>query len=319
MAGSFILASELYVGVDKKHNKSYDFIQWFIKKEMSDCFGRERHGMERIESASNTKIKWAASLHQRKERKHRGEFVAEGVRLVETAAASDWPLRFCIATETALVNERVQRIVVELESKGCPIYVVSPNIYKKASATESPQGILLVMESVQNTLAELSAKNNSLVIVLDRIQDPGNVGTMIRTADAAGCSGVIATVGTADLFSDKVVRSSMGSLFHLPLVTEADAEEVIAFARERDISFLAAALDPSATPHFSADYRKASAVVFGNEGEGVSSLFLASAEHIYIPMLGRAESLNVATSSAIVLYEALRQRCCFNADSSKQR
>lgn len=273
--------------------------------------------MERIESASNAKIKWAASLHQRKERKRRGEFVAEGVRLVETATASDWPLRFCIATESAFADERVQGIVAVLESKGCPIYAVSPNVYKKASATESPQGILLVMESVQSNLAELSAKNNPLFVVLDRIQDPGNVGTIIRTADAAGCSGVIAIEGTADLFSDKVVRSSMGSLFHLPLVMEVGAEEVIAFAREHNISCLAAALDPSATPHFSADYRKASAVVFGNEGEGVSSLFLESAEHIYIPMLGRAESLNVATSAAIVLYEALRQR--YREDSSQQR
>lgn len=275
--------------------------------------------MERIESASNAKIKWAASLHQRKNRERCGEFVAEGVRLAEMAAASDWPLRFCIVTESALAGERVRKIIDALEAKGCPIFVVPPNVYKKASATETPQGVLLVMESVRSSLAELPAKGNPLFVVLDRIRDPGNVGTIIRTADAAGCSGVIAIDGTADLFSDKVVRSSMGSLFHLPLVTEADAEEVIAFARERDISFLAAALDPSATPHFSADYRKASAVAFGNEGEGVSSLFLASAEHIYIPMLGRAESLNVATSSAIVLYEALRQRCCFNADSSRQR
>lgn len=273
--------------------------------------------MERIESASNAKIKWAASLHQRKNRERRGEFVAEGVRLAETAAASDWPLRFCIATESALAGERVRKIVDALEARGCPVFAVPPNVYKKASATESPQGVLLVMESVGSSLSVLSAKGNPLFVVLDRIQDPGNVGTIIRTADAAGCSGVIAVKGTADLFSDKTVRSSMGSLFHLPLVTEAKAEDVVAFARERGISCFAAALDPSATPHFSADFRKSAAVVFGNEGEGVSPMFLESAEKIYIPMVGRAESLNVATSAAIVLYESFRQR--YNADSSQQR
>ena len=273
--------------------------------------------MERIESASNAKIKWAASLHQRKNRERRGEFVAEGVRLVEMAAASDWPIRFCVVTESALDGERVQKIVDVLEAKGCPIFAVPPNVYKKASATESPQGILLVMESVRSSLSALPAKENPLFVVLDRIQDPGNVGTIIRTADAAGCSGVIAVEGTADLFSDKTVRASMGSIFHLPVVAEARPEDVIAFARERDISFFAAALAPSATLYFSAEYRKSSAVVFGNEGEGVSSLFLESAEKIYIPMVGRAESLNVATSAAVVLYEALRQR--HSADSSQQR
>lgn len=273
--------------------------------------------MERIESASNAKIKWAASLHQRKERKRRGEFVAEGVRLAETAAASGWPLRFCVVTESALANARVRSIVAALETKSCPIFVAPPNVYKKASATESPQGILLVMEAARSSLSALPAEGNPLFVVLDRIQDPGNVGTIIRTADAAGCSGVIALDGTADLFSDKTVRASMGSVFHLPLVTEVSTEDVVMFARERGLSCLAAALDPSAMPHFSVDYRKAVAVVFGNEGEGVSPRFLESAEKIYIPMAGRAESLNVATSAAVVLYEAFRQR--YNADSSQQR
>ena len=275
--------------------------------------------MERIESASNAKIKWAAALHERKNRERRGEFVAEGVRLAETAAASDWPLSFCIVAEFALRGERVQRLLETLREKKCPVYVVPPHVYKKASATESPQGVLLVMKTVRNSLSNLAVRNDALFVVLDRIQDPGNAGTIVRTADAAGCSGVIAIDGTVDLFSDKTVRASMGSIFHLPVVAEARAEDVIAFARERGISCLASALEPSATPHFSADYRNASAVIFGNEGEGVSPLFLESAETIYIPMVGRAESLNVATSAAIVLYEAFRQRYSRKDDSSQQR
>ncbi len=273
--------------------------------------------MERIESASNAKIKLAASLHQRKEREHRGEFVAEGVRLAETAALSGWPLSFCIVTESALANDRVQGILGMLREKECPVYVVPPNVYKKASATESPQGVLLVMKTVQSSLSNFSVGKNSMVVVLDRIQDPGNAGTIIRTADAAGCSGVIAMEGTVDLFSDKAVRSSMGSLFHLPVVTHVKGEEWTTFAKEQGISCYAALLDKASAPYFAKDYRRASAVVFGNEGNGVSGDILDGAEPIYIPMSGKAESLNVATSAAIVLYEAFRQR--YGSNSSQQR
>ena len=273
--------------------------------------------MERIESASNAKIKLAASLHQRKERERRGEFVAEGVRLAETAALSGWPLSFCIVAEPALANERVQGILGILREQACPVYVVPPNVYKKASATESPQGILLVMKTVQSFLSKLDAGNDALFVVLDRIQDPGNAGTIIRTADAAGCSGVIAMEGTVDLFSDKVVRSSMGSLFHLPVVPNVKGSEWMTFAQRHGISCYAALLDKEATPYFTRDFCKASAVVFGNEGNGVSGDILDGAEPIYIPMDGKAESLNVATSAAIVLYEAFRQR--YNAASSQQR
>lgn len=273
--------------------------------------------MERIESASNTKIKLAASLHQRKERERRGEFVAEGVRLAETAVLSGWPLSFCIVAEPALVNDRVQGILGILREKECPIYVVPPNVYKKASATEAPQGLLLVMKTVQSSLSNLAVAKDSMFVVLDRIQDPGNAGTIIRTADAAGCSGVIAIEGTVDLFSDKAVRSSMGSLFHLPVVVHLEGKKWAAFAKERGISCYAALLDKAATTYFSKDYRKVSAVIFGNEGNGVSGDILDGAEPIYIPMVGRAESLNVATSAAIVLYEAFRQR--YNANSSQQR
>ena len=259
--------------------------------------------MERIESASNAKIKLAASLHQRKERERRGEFVAEGVRLAETAALSGWPLSFCIVAEPALANERVQGILGILREKACPVYVVPPNVYKK--------------KTVQNFLSKLDAGNDALFVVLDRIQDPGNAGTIIRTADAAGCSGVIAMEGTVDLFSDKVVRSSMGSLFHLPVVPNVKGSEWMTFAKKQGISCYAALLDKEATPYFARDFCKASAVVFGNEGNGVSGDILDGAEPIYIPMDGKAESLNVATSAAIVLYEAFRQR--YNAASSQQR
>ena len=132
--------------------------------------------MERIESAENTKIKWAAALHMRKERERREEFVAEGIRLTETAAASSWPLLFCLVTETALQDARVQAIVAVLDKRQCHVYLVSQAAYKKASATNTPQGILLVMKRKTVSLSSLRAKETPFLAVLDKVQDPGNAG-----------------------------------------------------------------------------------------------------------------------------------------------
>ncbi len=147
-----------------------------------------------------------------------------------------------------------------------------------------------------------------LFVVLDGVQDPGNAGTIIRTADAVGATAVILTKGSVDVFGDKVVRATMGSLFHLPIVADVSAAEVAAFAEAADCQLLATALDALAKPHFAVDFRRGSLIAFGNEGNGVSEALLRAAAKVYIPMYGRAESLNVGVSSAVVLYEAVRQR-----------
>ena len=273
--------------------------------------------MERIESAANAKIKWAAALRMRKERDRRGEFVAEGVRLVEEAAAANWPLLFCLATEEGLNDPRAQSVAASLEARDCPVFLTTTAAYKKASATETPQGIMLVMKKATAALPSLKTEGTPLLAIMDRIQDPGNAGTILRTADAAGCSAVIAVEGTVDLFSEKTVRSAMGSLFHLPIVAQASYSELTAYINNQGISCFASALDKTAAPYYAADYRKPAAVVFGNEGNGVSQEILDSMPHIYIPMAGRTESLNVAASAAIILYEAFRQR--HMPDSFQQR
>ncbi len=273
--------------------------------------------MERIESASNTKIKWTAALHLRKERDKREEFIAEGVRLCEEAAASDWPLKFCLVTAQAFENRRVRAVVDALEARGCPVSLTTPGAYKKASATETPQGILLVIKKATVALASLKMEETPLVAVLDGIQDPGNAGTILRTADAAGCTGIVALEGTVDLFAEKTVRSAMGSLFHLPIVAQTTAAKWLAYAKAQGISCYVSALDKEAAPYYSVNYRRPAAVVFGNEGSGVSTALLDAAPHLYIPMHGGTESLNVAASAAIILYEAFRQRHI--PDSFQQR
>ena len=264
--------------------------------------------MERIESGANEKIKFVARLHQRKYREKEERFIVEGIRFAEMAAASDWAPTLAFVTAEAAEKPRVECVLTRLSARGCPIYEVSAALYQKAAATVAPQGLLVVMERCRMGLEDLTLEKPALWVVLDGVQDPGNAGTILRTADAAGATAVIALEKTADLFADKALRASMGSLFHLPVVTDVSRETWMHVAARQGVKIFAAVLERSADLYFSADYRGAVAIVFGQEGSGVSQDILSAAQPIYIPMLGQAESLNVSAAAAVILYEALRQR-----------
>lgn len=263
---------------------------------------------EKIESPANKKIKLVASLAKRKNRTAEGLFIAEGIRLSEMALSSDFEINFALYTAKLLVNERGQKILAMLDSKKINSYEVTENIYHKVSATTAPQGIMLIMKQKKYRLAELNNTKNPLYVVLNNVQDPGNVGTIIRTADAVNASAVILTNGTADVYSDKTVRSTMGSIFNLPIVENVSDSEVLNFLQQNNICAYATALDSTAKPHFLQDFSTRTAIIFGNEGNGVADIFLQNSAKTYIPMYGKAESLNVGMSVAIVLYEAVRQR-----------
>lgn len=263
---------------------------------------------EKIESAANKKIKLAASLTKRKNRRETGLFIAEGVRLAEMAVAADYEIKFALYTDEAAREARAVAVLEALDSRGVTLCETTAALYKKASATESPQGLMLVMRAKKYSLEDFPAETNKLYVVLDGVQDPGNVGTIIRTADAVGASGVILLTGTADVYSDKTVRASMGSLFNMPVVEGVSVAELMEFTQVQGLTLYATALDETAAPHFAQDFTAPCAIVLGNEGNGVSSEILKAARKTYIPMYGSAESLNVSMSAAIVLYEAVRQR-----------
>ena len=264
--------------------------------------------MEHIDSPANKKIKLAIALKQRKQREKNGLFVAEGLRLCEMAAESDWQISYGLLTRQLTCQERGRALAERLAEQGCPLYEVPETLFAKAAATETPQGIMLVMAAKNIPLPVRAEGECPLYVVMDGVQDPGNAGTIIRTADAVGAQGVIMLKGSVDVFSDKVVRSTMGSLFHVPLYTGVTPAALLDFCQASGLQLLATALDESAAPHFARDFRTGTAIVLGNEGHGVSQEILAGAQKTYIPMYGQAESLNVGMSAAIVLYEALRQR-----------
>lgn len=266
--------------------------------------------MEMITSISNPKIKLAASLHKKKARMQTGCFIVEGLRLAEMAADSDWILEFALCTPDFTDKARGKALLDRLAAQQCQIFVVKQTVFTQVADTMTPQGIMLIVRQKIISLADVSQCQGGVsFIALAGVQDPGNAGTIIRLADAGGCTGVICLENTTDVFSDKCVRASMGSLFHIPVLTNVSMEAFRNFCQPRHIDIAATVLSTSAKNLFHYDYRQDLALIFGNEGNGISDKCLSlSDQQIYIPMPGRAESLNVAEAAAVVIYEMLRQR-----------
>lgn len=241
-------------------------------------------------------IKLVRKLAQKKYRNELKLFVAEGLRLCEEVPPA--LIEFGFYTREFLSDGRSAALVRRLKN----LEEISSATLEKLSDTRTPQGILLVVRQKFSTLEEVAAKK--IVVALDGVQDPGNVGTILRTAAAFDC-GIILLDGSAEIFNPKVVRSSMGAIFYLPFVTTS-REEFLRAMTSREI--LAAAVDDSAEIYYRHDFEKNSvAIVFGSEANGVSKKILDAAQKIFIPMNGHAESLNVATSAAIILSEIVRQ------------
>ena len=244
-------------------------------------------------------IKLVRKLAQKKYRNEFKLFVAEGLRLCEEVPPAQ--VEFGFYTREFLSEERARNLVGRLKN----LEEISASAMEKISDTQTPQGILLVVRQKFSTLEEVMAKK--IIVVLDGVQDPGNVGTILRTAEAFNC-GVILLEGSAELFNPKVVRSSMGAIFYLPIMMMSRAD----FLREmnsHNVEILATAIDKSAEIYYRYDFKKTPvAIVFGSEANGVSKEILDAARKIFIPMDGHAESLNVATSAAIILSEVIRQQ-----------
>ena len=265
--------------------------------------------MESITSVNNQRIKDIANLKQKKYRTESGTFFAEGLRAVQEALDyADLTDLFFTKTEEDKLNE----ILKNAEAKGVRLYCVDEKVMLKLSDTKTPQGVLAVIRMPEQSLQKLrpgtASDNNAPVIILDRIQDPGNLGTIIRTADAVGALGIIMLEGCVDAYSPKTVRASMGSLFHLPVVQDVFPEEALTWCYCHGYEPVATAMKGAANL-YKADISKKMAFIFGNEANGVSEELQAAAEtRLFIPMAGQAESMNVSMAAGIILFEGLRQR-----------
>ena len=195
-----------------------------------------------------------------------------------------------------------------LDGFSCPIYRVNQALFKRLGDTETPQGILAIVRRKKWDVREVLGKESPLFVVLEDLQDPGNVGTILRTADAAGAAAVFVSKGTADLYSPKVVRSSMGSLLHLPVLSFPTVGELAPVLQKKGVRLIAAHLKGEKTP-WETDLTGSLAILIGNEGAGLSEEAAKMADSLVkIPMPGQAESLNAAVAAGMMLYESIRQR-----------
>lgn len=259
--------------------------------------------MERITSNSNNKIKHVRELLAKgKTRKETGTFVTEGFKMVGEAAALSLTKEIYVS-DSGLEDERIRNIVANAEHGH--IYQVSDALMKDMSDTETPQGILAVTGKAEHgTLESLLAQERVKLLILEDVRDPGNLGTMIRTAEGAGMTAIIMSKGTVDMYSPKVVRSTMGSLFRVPCFYVEDLAETLAGITAAGITVYAAHL--RGQKFFDEiDYPAKCGVMIGNEANGLSDRIadLAS-EYVKIPMEGKLESLNASVAAALMMYES---------------
>jgi len=258
-----------------------------------------------ISSESNTRIKEIAKLQKSaRERRKTGLFAVEGIKLV-TEAAKYGRLQQIYASESAMqgLSEEAGRLFRQY-----PLEIVADAVFKAVSETVTPQGVLGLVHMPSYGLEEILEDERRAFLLLDDLRDPGNLGTIMRTAEGADMSGVIMSRECVDLFNPKAVRSTMGAIFRMPFYYAEDLPGVIHILKQRKIPVYGAMLQGSVV-YDEVDYRPGAAIVIGNEANGISDTAAGQlSAKIRIPMAGSLESLNAAVSAAILMYEVSRQK-----------
>lgn len=260
-----------------------------------------------ISSTSNPIIKDILKLSKNKERQQSGNFLIEGVREIERARKGGYSF------ETILFNKKLHgaeqsKFLRDFENDASvDLIEVSENVFSRIAYRDNQDGILAIARQKHHELKDLLPVGNGLYLVAETVEKPGNLGAMLRTADAANVAAMIVCNNQSDIYNPNVVRSSLGCLFTVPVVL-CSSDEAIAFLKANNVSIYAAALQNS-REYYNTDLTGPSAIVVGSEANGLSTQWRDAADAIIrIPMLGIADSLNVSVSAAVLIFEALRQR-----------
>lgn len=276
--------------------------------------------IEKITSRQNPLVKRFRHVRTGSERHH---IFLEGIRLIEDAVAAGAHFETVAFTSSLDTNERGLRLMDELQKIPCRGAHVPPQVMQAIADTESPQGIAAIVSRPFYDLGEVFAGQPALVVIADGLQDPGNLGTIIRTAEAANAHGLVTTRDTVDPFNQKALRASMGSALRLPIATDVHRAEVVKLCRDRRIALIGTRTSPLRLPvmiedaaraektraYTDADLSAPLAFILGREASGITEEAAADADQfVYIPMNAHTESLNVSAAAAVLLYEAARQR-----------
>ena len=255
-----------------------------------------------ITSPQNERIKHLVQLQQKSSlRRQEGLFVVEGRRELLHCINADYEVK------TIFVDNQKDDALLDIDSKNAEIIEVSPKVYEKIAYRESTEGVVAIVKARKKTLQDFAQKENPLYVVIEAVEKPGNLGAILRSADAAGVDGVIVCDPLTDLYNPNLIRASIGAIFTVPTVV-CTSEECIAWLKENKIQILTAQLQDS-NLYYDIDMKKATAIVMGTEATGLTQQWrMAADKHIRIPMCGKLDSLNVSVSSAILMFEAIRQR-----------
>lgn len=252
-----------------------------------------------IESAQNKVYKNALLLKEKKNRRESGLFLVEGQKQTAEIDGS-WNIRNFFISESFQQKHKF--------ASPAKTFTISDKLFKRLSSTQTPQGIIAVAEKKTYDVKKLiKTAGNGFFVILEQIQDPGNLGTVIRCADAFGAKAVFVSKGSADIYSDKTMRSAMGSIFHLPVADETDTKNLIGLMKEEGVMAFAASLEGGQNLQ-NFVFPQKSAVIIGNEAKGLSPEIQKQAcglVKIYMP--GKAESLNAAVAAAIIMYETAKK------------
>ncbi len=257
-----------------------------------------------ISSSSNIQVKNLIQLQKKaKARREQKAFVVEGIKMVMELPKEQWVKGYIASS---FMSQCDHALIEKLDH--CGYEVLEDKIFAQVSETVTPQGVLAIASQKDYDFNQWFQKEKPLVLFLESLQDPGNLGTIIRTAEGAGVDGVILNQTSVDIYNPKVIRSTMGSIYRVPFVYVSDFKETILKAKEHGVTLYAAHLSGEHF-YYEENYTKSAGFMIGNEGNGLTkeTADLATT-YIKIPMSGQLESLNAAVASAILMYEAKRQR-----------
>ena len=260
---------------------------------------------DHISSTANETVKLLKSLDRKKERQETGLFLAEGAHFAEEALSNGWKPAYAFADITALERPQTRGLLERMRAAGARVLTATEKVLAAVSGKDNPQDVVSVFRQRLTPLAEIRPKGRARYVALYEVRDPGNLGTVIRTADAAGCDGVILIGTTCDPFSVESVRATMGSLFAVPLAT-ASFDEFRDWCGADKVRIVAASMRGDHA-HHEARYGDRACILMGNEQSGLpTEIEDACDELVRIPMAGRAESLNLAIAAGVMIYEAWR-------------
>lgn len=268
-----------------------------------------------LQSLQNPAIKNAMKIKERPEKyapsrqKLSGEVIVEGPGPISMAIEGKTNLQKVLTTEEFLKNPRYETLIKGIIDQSVPIYLLEDRLITKISDTKTPQGIIALCRVQARKISEIPNQKGEIFVVSDRIQDPGNTGTIIRVADGAGMRHFISLKGSVNPFNPKVIRASAGSIFNLNIVL-TENEEFLNWCKDNETPIFITTTDAEKTI-FDFEPSEGGAIVFGNETAGISEEIKAAALcSLRIPIYGHSESLNVASTAAIMIYELIRKRTC---------